>query len=393
MSNSVLLCMGTRPEIIKMAPVYFALKNSPLQPIVVHTGQHNELAWPFYKFFGMQPDFSIELQRTRPSLGHLTSLLLDKIEPIIGDTAPRAILVQGDTTTALAAAMNGFYQQIPVGHIEAGLRSRRFYNPFPEEKNREMVARLAHWHFAPTTQAVANLVAEGIAHENIYQVGNTIVDATNWCVAHLPHFFAHAREETDAFMQQLPSLENRRLVVVTAHRRENWHGPIQGIAHAVAEIAKKHPDVVIVWPVHGNPEVAVTVRDALRNIDSETAKRIVLLPPIPYPHLLWALHRSWAILTDSGGLQEEAATLHVPVLVLRDTTERQELIEAGGGKLIGTNAETITSWFDRLTSDADLYHSMKSIKNPFGDGRAALRITQTLVADLVAETTPQAASA
>lgn len=383
-ATKILLCMGTRPEIVKMAPAHYALQEAGLQPFVVHTGQHEELAWPFYHFFEMAPSLHVDLQRQRPTLGHLTSLVLEALDPLVEREAPAAILVQGDTTSALAAAIIGFYHQIPVGHIEAGLRSHVFYNPFPEEKNRELIGRLTRWHFAPTAKAVENLRAEGIADNAIHQVGNTVVDATLWGMAKLERHFANTVTGAPQFAAKLPLNGAARLVLVTAHRRENWHGPLVSIARAVRDIAESHPDVIVLWPVHGNPEVADTVHAQMQSLAPDAARRVLLLAPLEYPDLLWILKKAWAVLSDSGGLQEEAPSARVPVLVLRDTTERPEIIEAGGGVLVGTDRTTICDWFDRLSNDPALHERMCNVTNPFGDGRAGERIASLLRAEFPA---------
>lgn len=378
LSNSILLCMGTRPEIIKMAPVYHALRASNLRPLVLHTGQHREMADPMYDFFGMRPDLSLNLDRQRQSLAHLSAIMLDKLGGILEASAPSAVLVHGDTSSALMAAMAAFYQQVPVGHVEAGLRSRCMYDPFPEEKNRELIGRLATWHFAPTVQAQANLLREGIAPKAIHIVGNTIVDAVQ-----LAGSMAGAQEESIFELQQdlaaLPSLlPGRRLMLVTSHRRENLNGPLASIAGAVRELLVESSDLLVVWPVHANPMVQQVVHRTLGDLPSEAAKRLFLTQPIGYAALVWLLHRAWLVLTDSGGIQEEAAAVHTPILVLRETTERPELIEAGAGRLVGTDRDMVTGAVRELAINSALANSMRGAINPFGDGTAGQRIAALL---------------
>ncbi|QEL63627.1 UDP-N-acetylglucosamine 2-epimerase (non-hydrolysing) [Oryzomicrobium terrae] len=382
LSSSILLCMGTRPEIIKMAPVYHALKAANLRPLVLHTGQHREMANPMYEFFGMQPALSLELERRRESLSHLSSLMVDKIGKILEDSAPSAVLVHGDTSSALMAALAAFYQQIPVGHVEAGLRSHCAYDPFPEEKNRELIGRLASWHFAPTAQARANLLREGIAAETIHTVGNTIVDAV-----HLAGQMDGAKEaaipELQRDLARLPALlPGRRLMLVTSHRRENLDGPLANIAGAVRDLLLESPDLLVVWPVHANPRVKETVHAVLDELPAEAAERLFLTQPMGYAALMWLLHRAWLVLTDSGGIQEEAAAVHTPILVLRETTERPELIEAGAGRLVGTDRQTIVTAVRELATRPETAAAMRNAINPFGDGHAGQRIAQVLSTNL-----------
>lgn len=374
LSNAILLCMGTRPEIIKMAPVYHALRASHLQPLVLHTGQHREMADPMYEFFGMRPDMNLALERQRPSLSHLSALMLDKLGHIFEASAPAAVLVHGDTSSALMAAMAAFYQQVPVGHVEAGLRSHNRYDPFPEEKNREVIGRLATWHFAPTTKAQSNLLREGVAPEDIHVVGNTIVDAVQ-LATNMEGAQQDAIIELRHELAALPRmLTGKRLMVVTSHRRENLNGPLANIASAVRELLLESPDLVVVWPVHANPLVQQVVYRILGVLPKEAAERLFLTQPLGYAALIWLLQRAWLVLTDSGGIQEEAAALHAPILVLRETTERPELIEAGAGRLVGTNQATILHAVRELTSKAALAQSMREAVNPFGDGTTGQRI-------------------
>lgn len=378
LSNSILLCMGTRPEIIKMAPVYHALLATNLQPLVLHTGQHREMADPMYDFFGMRPALSLNLERQRQTLAHLSALILDKLGHILEASPPSAVLVHGDTSSALVAALAAFYQQVPVGHVEAGLRSHHMYDPFPEEKNRALIGRLATWHFAPTAQAQANLLREGIAAQSIHTVGNTIVDAVQ-----LAATMDGARQEAIPELQQelaaLPDLlPGRRLVLVTSHRRENLNGPLASIAAAVRDLLIESPDLLVVWPVHANPQVQEVVHSELGDLPADAAGRLFLTRPMGYAALMWLLHRAWLVLTDSGGIQEEAAAVHTPILVLRETTERPELIEAGAGRLVGTDRDVVTAAVRELATRPALATAMREAINPFGDGAAGQRIATLL---------------
>ena len=375
--------MGTRPEIIKMAPVYRALKNSSMPVALLHTGQHEEMAWPLYEFFGIKPDYLLKLERTSDSLAHLNALLLEEIHAILQRANPSAVLVHGDTSSALAAALASFYQKIPVGHVEAGLRSGQMYDPFPEEKNREMIGRLATWHFAPTPIAEASLLREGLAPASIHRVGNTIVDATLWGAQHVEDLPEHGLSALPDSLALLPAaLPGKRLMVVTAHRRENWGAGIASIATAVRNAMHDDPDLCVVWPVHANPKVKDAVHRVFQDMPASAASRLFLCASLNYPALLWLMKRAWLILTDSGGIQEEAMVMHVPVFVLRNTTERPELIEAGGGILVGTNTQVINEKLEWFRSDQLARKRMCSVANPFGDGHAAHYIRDILLKEL-----------
>ncbi len=380
--KSIVLCMGTRPEIIKMAPVWHALRDCGASMQLLHTGQHLEMAEPMYRFFGLAPDHDRPLTRASDRLAHLSALILDKIGEVFDRIAPRAVLVHGDTTSALMATLAAFYQKIPVGHVEAGLRSHDSYDPFPEEKNREIIGRLARWHFAPTPRARHNLLAEGVADANIEVVGNSIVDAVALAQRRLSRDATLAEElQPGSCLAGLPrALAGApRLIVVTAHRRENWGAPMASIAGAVRSVLQDNPDVTVVWPVHLNPKVDATVRDVFRDIADADARRLFLVPPVSYPSMLWILERAWLALTDSGGIQEEAACLNVPILVMRETTERPELIDTGGGALVGTGRDSILSAVRKLRENTGAYDAMRTAVNPFGDGRTSQRIVRALL--------------
>ncbi len=379
--------MGTRPEIIKMAPVYHALRETSLRPVVLHTGQHSDMAWPLYEFFGMEPDLALDLTRERPSLGHLSAQLLDTLDQVVMESEAAAMLVHGDTSSTLAASLAAFYAGVPVGHVEAGLRSHDGRDPFPEEKNREIVARLARWHFAPTSRAVGNLMREGCHPGHVHLVGNTVVDATK---RGLEAVLDPTQEASDLFDDDLAEWAGRgRLVLVTAHRRENWGRPITEVAAAVGTLAARHPGVRFLWPLHPNPAVRSAVAFGLQLAGMNSEDRIRLSKPLSYPQMLWALRNAWLVMTDSGGVQEEAAALDRPVLVLRKTTERPELIEAGGGALVGTERYAIEAWVNELVTDQTFYDRMRCLENPYGDGQTGPRIAAIMERDLAhAELTP-----
>lgn len=368
----VLLCMGTRPEIIKMAPVYHALKAGGRPVLLLHTGQHREMAAPMYEFFGMSPDISLTLVRRSDALHHLSALLLEQLGDALESVNPRAVLVHGDTSSAAMAALAAFYRQIPVGHVEAGLRSHLMYDPFPEEKNRELIARLASWHFAPTELAREHLLRENIAPSRIHMVGNTIVDAVA-LAARLLEQAPHAGQNGELAGLDA-ALAGRRLVLVTAHRRENLGAPLLSIAAAVRTLLDREPDLVFVWPVHANPRIQDSVAAAFAGLPASAAARLFLTAPLPYPETLDLLRRAWLTLTDSGGIQEEAACLKLPVLVLRQATERTELVDSGGALLIGTDSDAIVGAVRHLGDAPASYQAMRAGPNPFGDGHAADRI-------------------
>lgn len=377
--QTVILCMGTRPEIIKMAPVHRALRSADLRTLVLHTGQHDEMAWPLYEFFGIFPDHVLTLERKSDSLAHLTALLTEQSHRVLSEARPAAVLVQGDTTSAMAGSLASFYLKIPVGHVEAGLRTFDAYDPFPEEKNRQLIGRLARWHFPPTRIATANLRREGVALEAIHQTGNTIVDATHWGIAYLQALPGGAAGILPPELAALPAaVGHKRIVLVTAHRRENWGDGIESIARGVRRLLESQPDLVVVWPVHSNPRVKDIVRSVFQDLVCHEGSQFLPTEPLNYPALLWVMSCAWLILSDSGGIQEEAVSARVPILVLRDTTERPELISCGAGKLVGTSAEKLCREFAELLRDRRKYERMRKAKNPFGDGRAGPRIADIL---------------
>lgn len=374
--TTYLACIGTRPEIIKMAPVHRSLKERGETVQVLHTGQHGEIAHALYRFFEMGPDFDMNITRKVPTLSNLTAELLQGIDQTVAQAKPDVLLVQGDTSSALVGAMVGYYQNIPVAHIEAGLRTGQ-HDPFPEEKNRELIGRLAHWHFPPTHQASENLRSEGIPSAQIFEVGNTVIDAALWVQNRL-------KEDTHEWMvppdvlrfmeEQLPA----RLMLVTAHRRENWGQPIRLIAGAVGALLQMHRDLIVVWPMHPNPAVREDIQNAFSTLPPDSRTRLCLTDPLEYPALISLLAHCHFTLTDSGGIQEEASALRRPVLITRDSTERQELIDTGGALLVGTDPHTIVKHASMLLQDSAIYQSMQLSHCPFGDGQSASRIADVL---------------
>lgn len=388
--KTYLACIGTRPEIIKMAPVYRELKSRGEKVVVVHTGQHEAIAQSLYAFFDMPPDISIDLKRKSPTLAHLSAALMDGVGDAVAQLDPDVVMVQGDTTSALVGAMVGYYQDRPIAHIEAGLRTGE-REPFPEEKNRELIGRLAHWHFPPTRQCKYNLLGEGIALSRIFEVGNTVIDAALWTKERMQSpSFDKAQMMPQDLCQFLERTADKRLMLITAHRRENWGQPIRNIAHAVAQILEANAGTVAVWPLHPNPAVRADVEAVVSGLPATVRARLCLTEALDYQAMIALLVGCVFTLTDSGGIQEEASAFGKPVLVARKSTERQELVQAGGACLVGTDVATITHHAMALLSDAAFYRTMQLSKSPFGDGHSA----RSLV-DVLTETTyhPQPAPA
>jgi UDP-N-acetylglucosamine 2-epimerase (non-hydrolysing) len=386
MTKNILISVGTRPEIIKMAPVYFDLKKRGLNPVLLHTGQHTDMATSLYNIFDIVPDYTLILSRDTKDascdLSMLSSTLLHNISNVMMQIDPAIVLVHGDTSSALMSALAAFYQKRPVAHVEAGLRSHDAGNPFPEEKNRVLIAQLAHWHFSPTMRAKQNLLAEGVKESNIHIVGNTVVDAAILGAQKLEHYQSKATDDSFAIVDKLKKhLSSKQIVMVTVHRRENQEGSIASIMQAILELMKKNSAMIVVWPVHPNPKVKKAVHDGMMNVDKTISSRIYLTEPLGYPVLLWILKNAWLILTDSGGIQEEAVAVSTPVLVLRDTTERQEIIDAGAGILVGTKKENIIKTVEALRQNTQQYDAMRNVENPYGDGTTAVKIGSILARD------------
>jgi UDP-N-acetylglucosamine 2-epimerase (hydrolysing) len=366
----VLVVFGTRPEAIKMAPVVGALKGRPeMRTTVCVTGQHREMLDQVLSLFGIVPEVDLGVMKSGQSLADLTCAVLSGVDRVLAERQPDAVIVHGDTTTAMAAALAAFYRQIPVGHVEAGLRSGRMDAPFPEEMDRVVVDRLATHLFAPTPGARENLLREGLDERAVTVTGNTAIDA----LLQVRHRVAGMDVPVKAL---LPS-GAKRLVLVTAHRREAFGKPFADVCAALQAVATSHPDVVFVYPVHLNPQVKAPARERL------TAPNVLLLDPVDYASLVWLLDRCEMVLTDSGGIQEEAPALGKPVLVLRDVTERPELVEAGAGVLVGTHPQKIEAEASRLLDDPAHRAAMGRPRALFGDGRAALRVAARLAGEAV----------
>ncbi|RKY05197.1 UDP-N-acetylglucosamine 2-epimerase (non-hydrolyzing) [Candidatus Poribacteria bacterium] len=366
----VMCVLGTRPEAIKMAPVVMELRRrSGVETIVCSTGQHRQMLDQVLNLFGIEPDFDLNVMSEAQTPSKVASMVLERIEPVLRDVRPDWVLVQGDTTTAAAAALAAFYNRSKVGHVEAGLRTRDKWQPFPEEINRRIVGVIADLHFAPTQRARENLLSETVPPDRILVTGNTVIDALLWVAGKPPS------EEARKLIESLELSEGTRLVLVTAHRRENHGEPLRRICEALRMIAERYGDSVrIVYPVHLNPNVWGPVHEMLEGIPN-----VKLLPPLDYEPMVRLMQRAYLILTDSGGLQEEAPALGVPVLVLRNTTERPEGIAAGTAKLVGTDVDRITSEAFRLLDDPEERGRMARAINPYGDGKASKRIVEALL--------------
>lgn len=373
----VMSIIGTRPEAIKMAPVIRELAlNSQIESIVCSTGQHRQMLDQVTRFFDLSVDVDLDIMKPGQDIFDIVSRSLVRLGDTIRDIKPDTILVHGDTSTCLAGAMAGFYSGVPVGHVEAGLRTYNLQAPFPEEANRCMVSKIASLHFCPTLAAQQNLLKEAVNEGSTYVTGNSVIDALLWGKQLIDSRFSDsywAQMLGNALTERILSRE-RKLVLITGHRRENLGEGFNNICHAIKTLALCYPSMDFVYPVHLNPKVREPVHSILG-----TADNIHLIEPQEYATFLWLMSKAHIILTDSGGVQEEAPSLNKPVLVLRDVTERPEAIEAGTVKLVGTNPERIINSFHQLIEDPTLYTSMANAKNPFGDGTAAKKIVQTLL--------------
>ena len=368
--KKVLLVFGTRPEAIKMALVYKELKRSQkLQVKVAVTGQHREMLDQVLKLFEIKPDFDLKVMKPGQGLTEITAAVLTGLKPVLEEFEPDLLLVHGDTTTTLAASLAAYYQQIPVGHVEAGLRTGNIYSPWPEEINRRLTGSIAQLHFAPTEEAACNLKNENISVDKIVITGNTVIDALFEVVAKLEN----DQLQSVAFDTQFEIDPAKRLILVTGHRRESFGGGFDRICSALSTLGKRE-DVQIIYPVHLNPNVKNTVESSLGEL--EHVKLIAPQDYLPFVHLM---RRSDIILTDSGGVQEEAPSLGKPVLVMRDTTERPEAVGAGTVKLVGTNDELIIKETVKLLDDPAAYEAMSEAHNPYGDGKASVRIQKAIL--------------
>ncbi|MDW3780250.1 UDP-N-acetylglucosamine 2-epimerase (non-hydrolyzing) [Kluyvera cryocrescens] len=367
----VLTVFGTRPEAIKMAPLVHALAKDPhFEAKVCVTAQHREMLDQVLNLFSIVPDYDLNIMSPGQGLTEITCRILQGLKPVLESFKPDVVLVHGDTTTTAAASLAAFYQRIPVGHVEAGLRTGDLYSPWPEEANRTLTGHLAMYHFAPTENSRQNLLRENLPDSRIFVTGNTVIDALFWVRDRVMNDEALRTELSERY----PFLSNdKKMILVTGHRRESFGQGFEKICHALAEIAATNPDVQIVYPVHLNPNVSEPVNRILGHIDN-----VMLIDPQDYLPFVWLMNHAWLILTDSGGIQEEAPALGKPVLVMRETTERPEAVDAGTVRLVGTDSRRIVDEVTRLLRDEDEYQRMSRAHNPYGDGRACERILLAL---------------
>lgn len=363
----VMTVFGTRPEAIKMAPVVLELtKHEQIEPIIAVTAQHRDMLDQVLHLFAIKPDYDLDIMASGQTLFDITTKAMNGLDKVLSKEEPDIVLVHGDTTTTFAGALASYYHEIAVGHVEAGLRTNNKYSPFPEEINRKLTGALADLHFAPTQMACDNLLKENIRKDKIFITGNTVIDALHMTVQD-NYIFA------DGLLQSI-DFENKRIILVTTHRRENLGEPMRHVYTALKQIVAEYDDVEVIFPVHKNPKVREMVNSELGNLE-----RVHLIDPLDYEPFANLMHRAHLILTDSGGIQEEAPSLGKPVLVLRDTTERPEAVEAGTIKLVGTQKERIYNEVKFLLDDKQEYSRMAGTSNPYGDGKAAQRIVQAIL--------------
>lgn len=366
--RKILIIFGTRPEALKLIPIYNELKKFPdvFETKICISSQHKQMLWDMLNFFEINPDYDLDIMSPNQTLFDITSKILLKIKPVLDDFLPDLIITQGDTTTTFIASLAGFYSKIQVAHIEAGLRSFDKYSPFPEEINRVLTSRLADFHFAPTQKSIENLHSEGITNHT-FLVGNTIIDTlflTLSIIEKLETSYISKFEKVDF---------NKKIILITGHRRESFGQPFRNICNAIRKTAIDFPDVQIIYPVHLNPNVQTPVKEILSDLSN-----IFLIEPQKYPEFIWLMSKSYIILTDSGGVQEEAPSLGKPVLVMRDVTERTEGIEASTAKLVGTSENAIYQSIKELLQNEEKYHQMSIAQNPYGDGHSSERIADIL---------------
>lgn len=376
MTKKVLTVFGTRPEAIKMAPVVLAIQNSAdLQSIVCVTAQHRQMLDQVLQLFQISPDYDLDLMAPDQDLFDITSKVLLGLRTVLRQAQPDIVLVHGDTTTCFAAALAAFYENIKVGHIEAGLRTGNLRAPFPEEANRTLVGRITDYHFAPTLLSKNNLLAEGVAESNIIVTGNTVIDAL---LIVRDKVTGSAQQQWQQYfgenLYQTVTDTNRKLILITGHRRENFGQGFIDLCNAIKQLATHHPDWDLVYPVHLNPNVQKPVYEILNNLNN-----VYLIDPLDYQPFVWIMNQSDLILTDSGGIQEEGPSLGKPVLVMREVTERPEAIEAGTVLLVGTNKEKIVKGVEKVLTDKQLYTLMSKAHNPYGDGTACEKIVEKLL--------------
>ncbi len=383
--KTVMLVFGTRPEAIKMAPLVkaFQVASDSFRTLVCVTGQHREMLDQVLHIFDIQPDYDLNIMKSGQDLYDVTSRVLLGLREVLKEARPDVVLVHGDTTTSTAAALAAFYAQIPVGHVEAGLRTHNIYSPWPEEMNRQLTGRMATWHFAPTPLSRQNLLAENVAEAQITVTGNTVIDALYWVVDKIKHD-ASLSQQLDAELQRagydVERLSGgRKLVLITGHRRENFGDGFIHMCTAIKDLTQRYPQVDFVYPMHLNPNVRRPIHEVFGQ-DLSGLGNMFFIEPLEYLSFVHLMEKSHIVLTDSGGIQEEAPGLGKPVLVMRDTTERPEALTAGTVKLVGTDYDKIVSAVSTLLDDEAAYQTMSRAVNPYGDGKACGRIVETLKA-------------
>lgn len=383
--KTVMLVFGTRPEAIKMAPLVkaFQAASNSFRTLVCVTGQHREMLDQVLHIFDIQPDYDLNIMKQGQDLYDVTSRVLLGLREVLKEVRPDIVLVHGDTTTSTAAALAAFYAQIPVGHVEAGLRTHNIYSPWPEEMNRQLTGRMATWHFAPTPLSRQNLLAENVAEAQITVTGNTVIDALYWVVDKIKHD-ASLSQQLDAELQRagydVERLSGgRKLVLITGHRRENFGDGFIHMCTAIKDLTQRYPQVDFVYPMHLNPNVRKPIHEVFGQ-DLTGLGNMFFIEPLEYLSFVHLMEKSHIVLTDSGGIQEEAPGLGKPVLVMRDTTERPEALTAGTVKLVGTDYDKIVSAVSILLDDEAAYQAMSRAVNPYGDGKACGRIVETLKA-------------
>ena len=371
--SRILVVFGTRPEAIKLFPVIHALKSDPrFECIVCISAQHRQMLDQVLQIAGIVPDHDLDVMQPDQTLDALTARLLTGLGEVMDKVRPDRVIVQGDTATAMSGALAAYYRKVPVDHVEAGLRSYNIYHPWPEEVNRKIIGAMASLHFAPTETAAGALTKENVDPTRVHVTGNTVIDALHWVSARI--------EAEPSLASGLAELETRfagkRIIGVTSHRRENFGDGMAGIAQAIRQIAER-PDVAVIFPVHLNPNVRKVMNSALAGLDN-----VAMIDPLDYPHFARLINIAEIMLTDSGGVQEEAPALGKPVLVMRETTERPEGVEAGTAKLVGTDPTTIVTEISTLLDDRDSYEAMARAHNPFGDGHSSARIVELLANEI-----------
>lgn len=382
--KKIMLVFGTRPEAIKMAPLVKEFQKHPdrFETIVCVTGQHRQMLDQVLEIFDIKPDYDLNIMKQGQDLYDVTARVLTGMRDVLKEAQPDVVLVHGDTTTSTAAALAAFYQQIPVGHVEAGLRTHNIYSPWPEEMNRQITGRIATYDFAPTPLSRANLVAEGVAEEKISVTGNTVIDALYWVVDKIKNTPALneslAKELVNAGYDTARLSNGRKLVLITGHRRENFGDGFISMCRAIKALTQKYPEVDFVYPMHLNPNVRKPIHKVFGE-NLEGLGNMFFIEPLEYLSFVYLMEKSNIVLTDSGGIQEEAPGLGKPVLVMRDTTERPEALEAGTVKLVGTDYDVIVNEVSALLDDHAHYEKMSKAINPYGDGKACKRIVTSLL--------------